>query len=570
MSLFDRMSDEVLDKLNSLKKEISPSEEYREKNVLSDKEEEELKEEILKQIEIEEQENEAEFLDFMTGPSSLNENKGVVEVEYYGNLGYVDISFESLDENITESEYQTILQAIENIAYQTNGELWKESVRIIESFGERSIIILFRECRKFDLSDDKIKSLIIQLLNRLTNRSLKGRRIIKAILEKATIRQHINFAILVAGSIRDQESVSGLLKRMSDPEYFKGSLDALLNIAKKESIPDIFNEINNLDLRRTDLIEHAIKNAYRFSEFGTSAVKVIFELYIKNEKYPLGPIYTTALRSFQEDAIPMLKKVLNETDDDNLLIPICQTLGSLRMTHSTNVLVQALEEFPDKKRAIIRGLSYTRSEGVLSYVLSELKTSNDLKVKQECLLTIGFIGNRNQNVQEQIKPYLNNKNSMLYLEALNCMVSLGNEESFLKYVSLLVEGSEFEKRTLQRHVAKLQPYQHKKLAESLLTLSDEKSLFIICGLLQANVLNSDIGPIIIKRLDYAKLPALRIEIYKLIGKHVNKKKELLPQEVLYDAKRTESDVRVVREIDHIISSMKKEQGRITINRETRE
>lgn len=71
-------------------------------------------------------------------------------------------------------------------------------------------------------------------------------------------------------------------------------------------------------------------------------------------------------------------------------------------------------------------------------------------------------------------------------------------------------------------------------------------------------------------MDYAKLPALRIEIYKLIGKHVNKKKELLPQEVLYDAKRTESDVRVVREIDHIISSMKKEQGRITINRETRE
>ncbi|OME19921.1 HEAT repeat domain-containing protein [Paenibacillus odorifer] len=570
MSLFDRMSDEVLNKLNHLKNEVSPIDEYKEKSVLSDQEDQELKQEILRQIEKEEQESEAEFLDFMTGPSSLNENKGVVEVEYYGTLGYVDISFESLDENISESDYQIILQAVENIAYQKNEDLWKESVKIIESFGEKSIIILFRECRKFDLSDEKIIALVIQMLNRLTNRSLKGRRVIKAIIENATIRQHINFAILVANSIRDQESVSGLLKRLSDPEFFMLSLDALLSIAKKDSLPDIFNEISKLDVRRTDLIEHAIRNAYRFSDFGPNAVKVIFELYVKNEKKFLGGIYTTALRSFKEDAIPILKKVLHETEDESMLIPICQTLGSLRMTHSTNVLLQALEEFPGKKRAIIRGLSYTRSEDVLSFVLSELKSSSEFRVKQECLLTIGFIGNRNPGVQEQVKQYLNNKSSKLYLDALNCLVSLGNEEAFSNYIHLMVNGNEIEKRALQRHVGKLQAYQHKKLAEASLKLPDDKALFIICGLLQANILNSDIGPIILKRLEDAKLPALRIEIYKLIGKHVNKNKELLPQNVLYDAKKAESNIRIVREIDQIISSMKKEQGRITVSREIKE
>ncbi|MEK4439116.1 HEAT repeat domain-containing protein [Paenibacillus sp. FSL K6-2862] len=564
MAILDRMSGDTLEKLKQLKLD-NPNQTQDEKQVMNEEEEQALREEILRQID-EEQENDEINLDLFSTSVSLDGSESIVEVDYYGRIGYVDISFESLDEDITELEYQEIIQAIETVSYKNDENVWRQSIKTIERFGDRAIVILFRECRKFDLSDEKRISMIIQLLNRLTNRSLKGRRTIKAILENANIQQHVKFALLAAGSIRDKEAVDGIIHRLEDPEYFKYALDALFKLAPKDKIEKIMKTISEIDLRRTDLIEYAIIQAHQFVQFGPQSVRTIFDLYLKNDKKQLQPIYSRALQAFKEDAIPMLREVLYETKDDKILVSICKTLGSLRMTHSTNILLDALEKFPENQRAVIKGLGFTRDQAVSPYIIEVLKESNSIHIKQECLLTLAFVGHRSEQVKAQVRHYLKDRSSSLYLDALNCLVILGDIDSMHEYINLLVKGTESEQYAIQKHMGKLQAFQQIKLGEALLRHTDEESVLIVMGLQKSNVLDQRLGLILEKRLETASLPSLRIEIYKLIGKHVNKKKELLPQKFLYDAKYKETNPRVVRELEQIISSMKKTSGHLSVLR----
>lgn len=153
MAILDRMSGDTLEKLKQLKLD-NPNQTQDEKQVMNEEEEQALREEILRQID-EEQENDEINLDLFSTSVSLDGSESIVEVDYYGRIGYVDISFESLDEDITELEYQEIIQAIETVSYKNDENVWRQSIKTIERFGDRAIVILFRECRKFDLSDEK-------------------------------------------------------------------------------------------------------------------------------------------------------------------------------------------------------------------------------------------------------------------------------------------------------------------------------------------------------------------------------------------------------------------------------
>ncbi|MBY0124397.1 HEAT repeat domain-containing protein [Bacillus sp. S/N-304-OC-R1] len=568
MSLQDRMSASILQKLTDLKKDL-PKEEFIEKDVFNDEEEEQIKQELLRQAEQEDESDgiDADFFTSLSGPSQEDGNEKLVEIEYLGRIGYVDISFETLDEDMDEKEYRYILDALEIMAYSDDVSKRKEASKEVEQYGEKAITAIFRECRKFDLTDEQRKNELVHLLSRFTSRSLKGRKILKAVLEKANSTQHIALAILVSGAVREHEAVPSILNHMLSPDFFGIGLEALIKIRDKKSVEPLIQRLNDLDSNRNDLIDHAIHLAPRFADFGSEAVKPVFEAYINNHKKSIRPILTIALRSFKEDAIPVLSEVLEKETDENKLIPICMTLGALKMSFSTNLLIDAFKKYPAKRKAIIRGFSHTRDQSVLTLLVKELKSTEDIRLKQECLGAISYLAENDTNLISVVKPYLNERHNRLYLDALNCLVRLGDQESFDKFVNLLINGEEGEQYVLQKQLPKMSFKMIVKMAQKILTCPDDKAILLVSALQNANIIPQEVGPILQKKLDQKPIPALKLEIYRLIGKHVNKKRELLSQDILYKARQEETNPRVVRELDQIIDNMRKEKGRISTIRE---
>lgn len=551
-----------------MKREL-PKENLYEKEVLCDQEDEEIRQELLRQAELEDQSDriDEDFFTSLSGPKQEDGNEKLVEVEYLGRIGYVDISFENLDEDMNETEYRQILNALEVMAYSDYITKRRDTSREVENHGEKAITVIFRECRKFDLTDVQRKNDLVHLLGRLTVRSLKGRKIIKAVLEKANSAQHISLAILAAGAVREREAINLILDHMRNPDFFTIGLEAVLKIRDKKSIDGVIESIRNLDSNRNDLIDQAIHLAHRFADFGPEAVTPVFEAYVNNERKAIRPIFTFALRSFKEDAIPILTKVLEKETDENKLIPICMTLGSLKMPLSTNLLVEALEKYPKKKSAIIRGLSHTRDSSVVPLLVRELESTHAFNIKKECLSALAYVGEKNKELIPVVKPYLDERGNRLYLDALNCLVRLGDKEAFNMYIELLMNGDEGEQHVLQKYLSKMSFHIIVKMAEKILTIPDGKAMLLVSALQNANILPQEVGPILKKKLLQNPIPALKLEIYRLIGKHVNKKREVLSQDILYKARQEETNPRIVRELDQIIENMRKERGRISTIRE---
>lgn len=564
MSLQDRMQTNVLQQLNDFKKNLINTTQ-EEKNVFTTEESQQIQLELLRQAEQEETEgyDDDSFFKSLSGPSHDEGNEKLVEVEYLGRIGYVDISFENLDTEIDDSEYQIMHEALEVMAYGHDVAHRKTASKEIEKFGEKAITVIFRECRKFDLSDDVRKNELIHLLSRLSVRSYKGRKIIKAVLEKANSSQHIAVAIHTSGSIREQEAVSLIIDHMKIPEFFNISLEALLSIRDKDSVLPIIKVIEDLDLNRNYLIDQAIHLAHRFSDFGPEAVRPIFKAYMEQPKRELRPIFTIALRSFKEDAIPVLTEVLDSETDELKLVSICISLGGLKMAFSTNLLKEAFYKYPSKRKAILKGFSYTKDSSLIPVIVEELTTTSNTLMKAECLDALAHLCVPESNLNRVIRPYLNEKGNRLYLGALNCMVRLGDQDSLKQYIHLLINGDEQEQYVLQKYFPTMPFKLITKISEEILSHPDEKAILLVSTLQRANIVPQEVGLILQKKLNQSPSAALKLEIYRLIGKHVNKRREILPQEVLYKARKEETNQRIIRELDQIIQGMRKNRGKIS-------
>jgi len=167
MSLQDRMSTSILQKLTDMKKDL-PKDKFIEKDVLNEEEEEQIKQELLRQAEQEDESDgiDDDFFTSLSGPSQEDGNEKLVEVEYLGRIGYVDISFENIDEDMDEKEYRYILDALEVMAYSDDASKRKEASKEVEKYGEKAITVIFRECRKFDLTDEQRKNELVHLESR--------------------------------------------------------------------------------------------------------------------------------------------------------------------------------------------------------------------------------------------------------------------------------------------------------------------------------------------------------------------------------------------------------------------
>ncbi|WP_062108875.1 HEAT repeat domain-containing protein [Bacillus niameyensis] len=559
MSLQDRLSSDLFNKLNEMKMNLPKESFSLEESV---KEEDEIRQELLKQAALEEQSDEIDddFLTSLSGPSQESGNETLVEVEYLGRVGLVDISFENLDQELTEQEYLVILDSLNIMSTSSDSSSRKNAAKKIEEYGERAITVIFRECRQFDLASQESKNELLHLLSRLTIRSYKGRKLVKAIVERANSKQHISLAIQCAGAVREREAVSSILTHMRNPDYFGHGLDALLKIRDKNSVEPLIQLMNNLDVNRTEMIEQGIQQARRFADFGPDAIKPIFHAYMNCEKKPIRPIFTIALRSFQEEAVPFLAEVLAKETDYDQLVPVCLNLGGMRTAVSTQVLVDALDKYPEKKQALILGISHTNDESLVPLIVQELNKTSDAIIQKECLTAIGYLSGRDANLFPVIKPYLHDRKNNLYLDALNCMVRLGDQDSFAKFVDLLMNGEEREQYILQKHLSRMPFPLLEKMAEKILVIPDDKAILLVSALQRSNLLPTGVGRTLLKKLEQNPMTALRIEIYRLIGKHVGKKSAIVSQDVLYKARREETSPMVIRELDQIIKFMRKNVG----------
>jgi hypothetical protein len=570
MSIKDRLSIDLINKLTEMKKQDFPAfSDDKSENAASimSLDEQEIRQELLRQAQ-EENEIDMNFFTGINGPQFEEGDEKLVEVHYLGYPTYVDISFESVTEDMTEEEFMEIMDAIEVIAFETDKTKIKQAVQTIEEKGEKAIEVIFREANKFDLTNPSVRKEVVTLLSRLCVRSLKGRRLILAILQKANSEQHIKLAMYVAGMIHDKETVPSILQHMKDPEYFVIAFEALLNIRDSHSVKELLSIIDGLDINRKDLIDQAVALARRFHVFDPSCVKEVYEVYIRSEKYQLRPIYTAMLISFQENAIPVLLEMLEKEKNVDRLNRICLTLGSLRHSFATKILVQALKKFPEKKSSIIKGLSHSYDRDVSEVLVQELENNEDIHIKRECIQGLSFIGNRHEH-GPIVKKYLK-EGDPLYLDALFCMIRFGSNEAFEKYVQVMVTGDPHQQYVAEKFTNRLPNHYLLRLAEKMVELPDDKAIFIILALQRPSKfkeISAQIGQLLLKKLESNPNDTVRLEIYRLIGKHANTKDELVNETVLYNAREAETNPRIKRELDQIILNMKQEKGKLTVKRD---
>jgi HEAT repeat protein len=533
------------------------------KNMMFPLEEEKVRINLLEQIKVEEADNlvHQELFDLIGAPTEEDGSKNMVEVEYLGRLGYVDISFENPQSELGEREYDSLINAIEILAFDPNVATAKEACRVIESFGDHAIDIMFRECRKIDLTDERKRRETLHLMSRLTMSSLKGRRIIKAVLENGTSQQHIRLAILLAGILQDRELVGIIAKHARNPDFFEVASETLFRIHAPLSIKPLITLLHTLDANRRDLMDVAYRLVPQFHKFGQDAIEEIFEAYLECRPQ-IRPVFLVALRSFKGDVIPKLERVLKVEENEGRLIRISKALGELQHPYAIKLLVDEFNTQPHKRVYIIEGFSHTKDPSLVPLLLKELEESSDAELKRKCLTALSYLGD--STLIPVVRTFL--VHSETKNDAMYALVRFGDNDAFeLFFKAMITEGSESQK--IIKYVSRL-PFQIlRQMASRISSLTDGESLTVVSALRRPNILPREIGPVLQKKLgDRNVNQRLKIEIYRLIGKHVNSKHELLSQSILYSAKKVETDPTILREIDAIISHMKKEKGLVSASR----
>lgn len=485
----------------------------------------------------------------------------VVEVEYpRGYVGYVNIHFDRPE--LSEAEYQRVIRSVELISKGNNQYEGRNVLQEVEALGDSAIEVIYRESRRFLLSDTNQRNGIVQLLTRMTVRSLKGRRILKAILQHSQSKHHIQLAIMVSGSVQDEEVTHELLQLASNNDYFEFCLDALLKIRKLDTVKPLLNLIDTLDSSRKDLLEQAIFMAHRFNGFGAEAVQDVFEAYHNSERHQIRPVLSNALKSFKEDAIPFLMRVLEKETDERRIIRVCRTLGGLRHAFASDALKRAYEQFPEKRGPILDGLGHTNDSTFLSLIFKSLEESKNPKILEACFSSISSLGTRDDI--ETVRSAMGERGDRTYPHALFCLVKLGDSAALEEFIEMFLNGTSQEQYSLEKYMNRLPMNAIKSMSSRINVLPDNKATLIITALQRVKVPPREMGTYIAERFKRPIEDALRLELYRLIAMHNDTKNQLLPEMVLYDARDREENPRIKRELNTIIAGMKNRTGALTI------
>lgn len=561
----------AFEKLRALKQELDPTGAavYIEEDsdvIYKEFEQEEIKRELLEQHKhLQAQSEESlDFLDDLGGPVQDE----TVEIEYYDGVvkSVVNISFESFTGTISDEEYMEVRELLRQFARATKREERKTALRSIEKYGEDTIEIIFRECRQFDLVKTEALKEVVQLLGRLSYKSLKGRLLIKGVLEHSTSVSHLRLAIMVSGVLRDREVLNSLMHHIYDKELYILCMDALFKIRDMTSLPTIIDAINKLDPNRKDLIDASVALSNQFAKFGPNAIKVVFSAYSNCENRSVRPVYIKGFRSFGEDAVPNLADLIQNETDNNRFMQICMTLGGLKTESAVSVLTDALPNADEyRKRAIIRGLGYAGKESTLDILLTELELTEDNSLKSECINALAFVGYKDRRMIHAVKKYATAEDTYLRLHTMGCLIRSGESAYFEELMKELLDKRAADCQIAEIVIARLPIPILERTAQRLLTADDEKSMQILAVLLRVHRLSRAVGRILEEKLKQQLPQYLEIEIYRLIAKHVNTNAELLPISVLYNAKENAKSDRLERELSVLIRGMRGNSGEVVVN-----
>lgn len=497
----------------------------------------------------------------MDRPISKEDDETRVKVTYErtGGIDYVDLTFSELDPSLTQDEYDEIRNELKKISASENQYTAASAAKRIEEFGGKAIGVLFRQIRLFDFKNKKEKykfDAIVQLGTRLTILSLKGRMLLKAILLYAKNKQHIELAIRIAGQINEKEVLPEILEHAKDADLFNACFEAIINMKDTSAARDLLKIINSLESSRKDVIEEAIQHARNFNQLDPDIIEDVFYAYLGSTNRMIRPIFSVSLKSFRDEVVPVLYKIIEFEFDNHKVREACKMLGGIKKPIASQKLKEALEKFPAKRAAIIEGMSHTLDKDLASTVVYELKKASSKYLKQTCLKSLGALGGK--ELTPVVKPYLDEQD--LRTEAIFCLVRIGDPDGFQLYLNLLINGSQDEQQNLGSY-ASLLTFKHlSNLAKKMVELPDQQALLLLSALQRPNVLPREIGHLLKDKLNQKPSAPVRMEIYRLIGKYVNTKNELLSQNILYDARKNETDVHIKREIDYIIKHIQKHDG----------
>lgn len=568
------MKIDQLEKLKGLRQALDPNnlvpeyEEQEEGVILVEAERAEIQQQLLAQHEEKEG---APFDMGMFEDISGPQNDEVVEVSYFDGVvkAYVDISLDNIGKNITEDQCYSIRQSLRSFARADKKMERQQYLYEIAAIGPEAVEVIFRECRQFDLVTDEVRTEIVDTIARLAYRNLEARLLVKGILEHSSTSSHTLLAIGVAGALRDDETVYSLQKHLQNQEYYKITLDALLKIRNIASLEGIIQEIEKLEGGQKHLVDFTIKQAPRFKKFSTGAIDLIFHYYEEGKNRIVRKVYIDAICAFGEDAIPKLLEAIEKAKaahDLGRLSQICMTLGGLRTPASTAVLTSALQQANEReKRAIIIGLGRAADESVMDLIVHELKHTNDVILKSECINALSYLRGKQAEVIEIVTPYLRVREHNVFLDAMSCLVRSGNSKLLDDLVHYALNGTEKEQATAQSLISRLPLRELTRVGQRILQLPDDHALKIVTILQRSHKLSRELGPIIQDKLKSDMAPLLEMELYRLIAKHVNSNPPLLPAEVLYVAREKTTNERMHRELSTMISKIANRSGVIVTN-----
>ena len=559
------------DKLNALKTQLDPTgtQVYIEPDqevIFRAHEAEDIKQMLLDQHQtsIAQSELALDMFDELGAPS-VDES---VEVEYYDGVvkAVVDISFDKAAQGVSDEQYLQIRDSLRVFAKTTNEAEQTQILQTIEGLGAGTLEVIFRECRQFDLVDQQARKKIVHVLGRLAYRNLHGRLLVKGILENSSSYSHLRLAIGVVGILNDREAVSSIERHLFDPSLFSVALNAILKIHDIRSLPTVIQVLNSIDVKDRNTIDEAFMQAANFVRFGPEAIVPLFDAYINCQNRPIRPIFMKGLRSFGHKMIPVLADALlqDEGIETHRYMQICTTLGGLKTPAATQVLKNALVTVDEQQQvAIIRGLSHTGDQTLVDDIVHVLKTAEYNKLKSECIKALAHVSYKDEHVKNLVRSYLAVKDGYLYLDALYCLVYLGDDKMLDQLIHLALDGTEKEQEIIPTYISRFPHRIIQRIAQRILNLPAEKAVQIVVMLQRVMVLPREVGPILQQKLNEAIPSILELEIYRLIAKFANTKNELLPVSVLYNAKDKALSDRLQRELTSMIRGIKGNEGMVT-------
>lgn len=518
--------------------------------------EKKIEEVLMEQAKQLDDEQEFDLFEDLGGPEVVGEETKKRVTSSRGGVMHVDVTFSELP-----SKLKPFLKDIETIANSDNEQAIQLAMKNIEQAGVEAVGLIFREVRMFYRKPEK-RALLAELLSRLTLLNLKGRIMIKGVIEHATNRQHLELAIRTAGLIQEREVIPHILKHAEDPELFPYCFESLLEMRDPSVVQPLINLINRIDPAQTEVIEKSIYIARQFSLLDAAVIKELFDALISCNLRQIRPIYTTGIRSFKQEAIPILMEIIEKESDPYCIRRACQLLGGIRKPIVAQKLNEALKKFPEKKAAIIEGIAHTRDTNFANLLLAQLQSENHKKIKSACLKALASCGTKEQI--SQIRPYVNDASTRP--EALYALISLGDQQAMDEFIHLLVNGNAQEQHALSGITSLLGEKHHLYMAEKMVQMEDRGAVIILTALQKPNRLPQQIGKYLKEKLDQHPSAPVRLEIYRLIIKFANStQSKLLPLSIVYEAKNQEKDIVVKREIEQMLSRLPKRLGGVSTN-----